>query len=440
MSRRERNAAAKKPNVFRRIGNWFKNLKTWKKTVLIILLVILIAAGVVFGYMYSKLNKIDKMNLDDRELSCVDIDGYINVLLLGVDARDMSDLKDCRTDAIMIASIKEETGEVHLTSIYRDTYLKMGGKNFYDKITHAFVNGGPKTTVKAINQALDLNIDKFVVFNFKAVADVVDGVGGINLDIEDYEIQQLNKYTIETADNIGKKKYNLVEEAGKQKIEGVQAVSYGRIRYGVGDDFKRTERMRIVLEKSLNKVKKMKFTKLDKLIDKIMPQVKTNLSNMDIITLAWKVKDFKIVGSASFPYEVSTGYLDGTSYVFPSDLVADVKRLHKEVFGRKHYEPSDKVYSIAGEISSALGSSANHGSVNVDQITENPQDTPSLETLPETLPEEQKPEDGNTTPPGGQVTPPAPPVNPQPEPQPQPQPQPQPEPQPQPQPQPQPEQ
>ena len=289
MSRRERNAAAKKPNVFRRIGNWFKNLKTWKKTVLIILLVILIAAGVVFGYMYSKLNKIDKMNLDDRELSCVDIDGYINVLLLGVDARDMSDLKDCRTDAIMIASIKEETGEVHLTSIYRDTYLKMGGKNFYDKITHAFVNGGPKTTVKAINQALDLNIDKFVVFNFKAVADVVDGVGGINLDIEDYEIQQLNKYTIETADNIGKKKYNLVEEAGKQKIEGVQAVSYGRIRYGVGDDFKRTERMRIVLEKSLNKVKKMKFTKLDKLIDKIMPQVKTNLSNMDIITLAWKV-------------------------------------------------------------------------------------------------------------------------------------------------------
>ena len=413
MSRKERRAAKeKKPNLFKRFGAWFKNLKTWKKTVLIIILIILIAAGCVFGYIYSKLSKIDTDALDSRDLSCVDVDGYINVLLLGVDARDMKSLKDCRTDAIMIASIKEETGEVHLTSIYRDTYLKMGGDDLYDKVTHAFSYGGAKESIKTVNQALDLNIKHYVVFNFKAVADVVDGVGGINLNIKDYEIEQLNKYTIETAENIGKAKYNLVEEAGKQKIEGVQAVSYGRIRYGVGDDFKRTERMRVVLEKSLGRVKKMKFTQIDKLIDKVLPQVNTNLKTMDILTLAWKVKDFNIVGSASFPYEVSTGYLNGTAYVFPSDLVTDVKKFHKDVFGKKNFKPSNKVYEIAENIDIALGSSTGQGTIDLDEIEKNPTEAPEI------TPDVQEPQEpeypdggetgggstgGGTT--GGEVTP-----------------------------------
>ena len=91
---------------------------------------------------------------------------------------------------------------------------------------------------------MDLNVDKYVLFNFKMVSDLVNSVGGITVDVKDYEIQQLNKYTKQTAHNIGQKKYKLVTKAGKQKLEGVQAVSYGRIRKGVGDDFKRTSRMR----------------------------------------------------------------------------------------------------------------------------------------------------------------------------------------------------
>lgn len=89
---------------------------------------------------------------------------------------------------------------------------------------------------------MDLNISNYVVVNFKAVADLVDAVGGIEVDVQDYEIEQLNKYTIETAKNIGHDDYKLVESAGVQTLEGVQAVSYGRIRKGVGDDFKRTEK------------------------------------------------------------------------------------------------------------------------------------------------------------------------------------------------------
>ena len=104
-----------------------------------------------------------------------------------------------------------------------------------------------------------------MVVNFKAVADLVDQVGGITVDVQDFEIPQLNKYTIQTAENIGKKDYKLVEKAGEQTLEGVQAVSYGRIRKGVGDDFKRTERMRTVLTKVFDKVKKMSFGELNDL-------------------------------------------------------------------------------------------------------------------------------------------------------------------------------
>lgn len=365
---------------------WFRGLKKWQKALFVIILILLLVTGVAFGYIYNKLGRIGKISLDKRELSCVDIDGYVNILLLGVDSRDMKDTKGARTDAIMIASIKEETGEVYITSIYRDTFLKMGKDDLYDKVTHAFAYGGPKETIRTINQALDLNIEKFVLFNFKAVADVVDGVGGVTVDVEDYEIPQLNKYTIQSAEIIGKKDYKLVQEPGKQKIEGVQAVSYGRIRQGVGDDYKRTERMRIVLEKVLNKTKKLSVGKIDDLIDTVLPQIKTNLSNKDIISMAMNATKYKVVGSKGFPYEVTGGMLDGVSYVFPLDLEKDVKKLHEEVFKQKDYKPSQKCISISNRIKELSGATpSNTVPIDVDKITENP--TEHTEELPEMTPD-----------------------------------------------------
>lgn len=365
--------------------NWFRNLKTWQKVMMVVLLIILITAVAAFAYMYVKLGKLNRDKLDKRDLSCVDVDGYANILLLGVDSRDMKDLKGSRTDAIMIASIKEETGEVYITSIYRDTYLKMGNEDLYDKVTHAFAYGGVKESIKTINQALDLNIDKYVLFNFKAVADVVDGVGGITVDIHDYEIPQLNKYTIETANNIGVKDYHLVEEPGEQTIEGVQAVSYGRIRKGVGDDLKRTERMRIVATKILGKIKKMPVTKIDKLIDKVLPQIKTNLSNSDILALAFNASKYKIVGSSGFPYTISAGLMNGVSYVFPEDLEKDVIKMHEDVFHQKDYKPSRKCIEISDQIKNDIGAAGGTQSLDIDKFTDDPENAgDAIEPTPKT--------------------------------------------------------
>lgn len=392
-------------------------MKTWKKTLIVVIIVILAITGGVFGYMYSKLGKLNREDIDKSKLSCVDVDGYVNILLLGVDARDMKNYKNSRTDCIIIASIEEKTGKVYLTSIYRDTYLKMGGDDLYDKITHAFVYGGPQETIKTVNQAMDLNIDKFVVFNFKTVADTVDYLGGVTVDVEDYEIDELNKFTIDSAEHLGVSKYKLVTEPGKQKLHGPQAVSYGRIRKGVGDDFKRTERMRSIVEKCIAKAKKQNIKKLDGLVDKIMPQIKTNMSNGDIFYFARHLSKYKMVGSKGFPYQVEGGMIDGVSYVIPVDLEADVIKLHKKVFHQKDYKPSKKCKEISNHIKGVLG-----GGVAPSQEIIVPEQTNTEKSTEETTVHDNKPEtpdnsqhSQSTANTGGQEQTPAPAPTPTPE-------------------------
>lgn len=341
-----------------RFKNWFKGLKTWKKVAFIVsiaLLVIIIVGGALaYAYFSSIFDDIHKATPEDYDLSLVDVDGYYNILLLGVDSRDMDNLDNTRSDAIMMVSINKDTNEVKLLSVYRDTYMKMGDTSTYDKITHACYYDGPEMTMKTMNQAMDLNISNYVVVNFKAVADLVDAVGGIEVDVQDYEINQLNKYTIETAENIGRDDYKLVEKAGVQTLEGVQAVSYGRIRKGVGDDFKRTERMRTVISLVMDEMKEMSFKELKKIIKMMTPQVKTNLSKNDILGLAIRLPQYNITDTTGWPYNVSTGYIDGVSYVFPSNLADNVIKLHKEFFGREDYMISATVSSISSTIAQRI--------------------------------------------------------------------------------------
>ena len=364
-------SAKKKGQKLARFKSWFSGLKTWKKVLFvagIVLLVLVLTVGAfAFSYFNKLYGQIHNATPEDYDLSLVDVDGYYNILLLGVDSRDMDNLKGTRSDAIMIVSINAETSDVKILSVYRDTYLKLGDTSTYDKITHACVYGGPEMTMKSLNQALDLNISNYVVVNFKAVADLVDAVGGIEVDVQDYEIQQLNKYTIQTANNIGREDYALVEQAGPQTLEGVQAVSYGRIRKGVGDDFKRTERMRTVITLVTEKMKGMSFGELRDIIDMMTPQVQTNLSMGDILGLAIRLPQYNIIGTDGWPYNVSTGYINGVSYVFPSDLAANVTELHQKFFGQEDYVPSAMVSTISGTIASRIEAERNAGNIENEQ-------------------------------------------------------------------------
>ena len=209
-------------------------------------------------------------------------------------------------------------------------------------------------TMKSLNQAMDLNITNYAIVNFKAVADLVDAIGGITVDVQQGEIYQLNKYTKATARNIGRKDYNLVKEPGVQTLEGVQAVSYGRIRKGVGDDFKRTERMRIVVSKVFEKAKAMPFSDLKKIIDMMVPQVKTNLTMNDILALGIRLPQYNISTGSGWPYKWSTGTINKISYVFPAGLSNNATLLHQEVFGQTDYVPSSTVNAISSEIAARI--------------------------------------------------------------------------------------
>ena len=359
MSRSERRQQKKNPaNWFTTLGERFAAMETWKKiailAVLVVILAVIIIGAMLAGYAERQHGIMYEETPEDYDLSLTAVDGYINILLLGVDSRDMNNISGTRSDAIMVVSINEETNDVKIISTYRDTYLKMGDTSTFDKITHACVYGGPEMTMKSLNQAMDLNIQNYVVVNFKAVADLVDAVGGITVDVQDFEIQQLNKYTVQTANNIGRETYQTVTAAGTQTLDGCQAVSYSRIRKGVGDDFKRTERMRTVLTKVFNKMKTMSFSEIKGLIELMTPQVKTNLDMNNILALASRLPSFNIQGSVGWPYNVTTGFIGRASVVLPVDLVANAVKLHQEMFMQEDYVPSATLTAISGQLAAKI--------------------------------------------------------------------------------------
>ena len=330
-------------------------IKRWQKILIAVLAVLVLALGGVYFYAMSKLDKIKKDNdLDLSSLTTVQVPGYRNIVLLGIDTRDMSVIEGTRSDTIMIASINETTKAVKVTSIYRDTLFKMGDWDSYEKVTHAHAYGGAEMALQTINQAMDIDATEYILFNFKAVADAVDAVGGLTVDVKEYEIDELNYITKHTANVLGVSDYGLVDEPGEQVLDGVQAVAYGRIRKGVGDDYKRTERGRLVMELLLNKVRNMSPAELNTILDVVLPQVRTNLSNSQILDLMADIPKYEVVDSFGFPFQKYAMYVDNVSVVAPLDLESDVIRWHEKVFGQSDYEISPEAKAISDHIKESL--------------------------------------------------------------------------------------
>ncbi len=320
---------------------------------LVIIGAVISAAGVL--YARDKLDNILHVELDESSLAADnDISDYRNIVILGVDTRDMSNFSGSRTDSIIIVSINKTSGDIKLISVYRDSFLDIEGVGL-DKVTHAFAYGGPERTINTLNRNLDLNITEFAALNFKTVAKVVDSVGGIDIDIKDDEISQMNTYLPETAKYL-KSDFEYITEAGEQHLDGVQAVTYSRIRHTEGGDYRRTERMRTVLTAVFKEVKKMSFGELNKMMDDVLPEVSSNIDSMDIIPLMLKMYKMDIKDSIGWPYD-KEGYISPSQvwYAAPITLEGNVARLHEDAFGQSGYVPSDRVREISGSISYTTG-------------------------------------------------------------------------------------
>lgn len=341
-----------------------KKMNKGLKIFLIILLILfIIVAGLgVAGYTFvnGKIGKMQKENIDTtavgiNEETKQELKGYRNIALLGIDSRADDYGLGNRSDCIIIASINQETNEVKLISVYRDTYVYVtkSGKERLDKITHAYSYGGAQNTLKSLNEALDLNITEFVTVNFDAVIAAVDSLGGVYIDIDSSEVNYINDYIDATSESSGVKSSHITH-SGNQKLDGVQAVSYSRVRYTAGGDYKRTERMRTVVEAMLSKAKTLGIGQLNSFADTILPKIRTNISSSEIWGLVPKLASFKVTGSLGWPYETKGITLDRW-YGVPVTLQSNVEKLHKEAFGQDDYEASDTVKEMSSAIIKKTG-------------------------------------------------------------------------------------
>ncbi len=356
--------------------------KKQQKMIILGIEVVVVVVLIVALYFVTKLDKIHKDEIQEEEVvtneqaveeeqflvdasdvtindgSIGHMDGYRNIALFGVDARNNNLGKGVRSDTIIIASINETTKEIKLVSVYRDTYLNLGNDS-YNKANTAYSQGGPKQAINMLNMNMDLNITDYVTVGWAAVADTVDALGGIQIEVDSEELEHLNNYQVETSQSLGRS-YTKLTQTGLVTLDGVQAVSYCRIRYTAGDDFKRAERQREVIQALADKAKKASPEKLDQIANEVFPQTATSLTLSEILDLLKDVASYEIVETSGFPVGEyrTTGVFSARigDCVIPADLETNVVVLHEFLFGDvSDYEPSEAVQEYGDKIRSDTG-------------------------------------------------------------------------------------
>ena len=329
--------------------------------ILITLLVIVLAAGAAaWTFINGKLGQLKTETIDINNIGISDevreeLQDYRNIALLGIDSRADDYGTGNRSDCIIIASLNQKTGNIKLISVYRDTYVYVmeNGTKRLDKITHAYSYGKAENALKSLNEALDLNIKEYVTVNFDAVVATVDALGGVTIDIDSSELNYINDYIDATSQSSGIKSKH-ISKTGRQTVDGVQAVAYSRIRYTSGGDYKRTERMRTVVEAMMKKAKTLSIGQLNSFANTILPRISTNITSGDILGLIPSLASMSVDESIGWPYETKGITLERW-YGIPVTLESNVKKLHQDVFGQEDYEPSETVKEMSNAIIKKTG-------------------------------------------------------------------------------------
>lgn len=340
--------------------------KKKQKAKIILVSVEFLVLGVLAVILYgiSKLNRIERPENDlmnqvevngDMQQEVLEVtEGFRTIALFGLDNRSNGTLSSGNSDVIIIVSIDNETQEVKMCSVYRDTYLDTGGGKFR-KCNAAFAKGGPQAAISMLNKNLDLNISDYMTVDFNAVVECIDLLGGVELTITDEEAHYMIGYVKELNELTGNKS-EVSKTGGTYVLDGVQATAYARIRYTAGSDYKRTERQRTVIAKMVEKVQQSDLKTLNSMIDIMFDDIETSFSNQDLLALAAKIFEYELSGSAGFPFvkkEVELG--SKGQIVAPDTLEENVKELHKFLYNNEEYLPSPTVQANSMKIQKDIG-------------------------------------------------------------------------------------
>lgn len=228
-------------------------------------------------------------------------ENVMNILLIGEDIRDTEGNDRGNTDVMMVISINHENKTITMTSLMRDMYVYMSQYNSSGRLNAAYWHGGAEYLEEVIEDYFGIEIDRYVKVNFRQFIDIVETVGGLDLTVAGNEAEAMdaplgeqNKYlgNEKGTDYIDKSLYDSEDQKIDMHLNGNQALAYARIRYNCGDDYGRTQRQRIVIKEIISKAKNLSFLELDKLINKVFPEVQTDISNGEIASLLLNAFDY----------------------------------------------------------------------------------------------------------------------------------------------------
>lgn len=328
------------------------------------IIVLVVLMGGLF--VYAKLGKLNHETINEEELDVNEsvtenqvMKGYTMIALVGIDSRDDKLKSDWNSDTMIIASINNDTKKVKLVSVYRDTYLCLGEdedeNNSYGLANSAYCTGGAKKMINMLNKNLDMNISDFVTVNFQAVAETVELLGGIDVEMKKEEVVHLNNYCVETSEVTGMDYTPLEEIEGVHHLNGVQAVAYARIRKTSGNDFRRAARQREVIYRIVEKAKNSSIATLNTVLDKIFPMIYTSLTEKEILSMGMNMLSYDIEDQTGFPFDHLYGdtvkeAMDGVDCVLPITLESNVIKLHEFLYPEDSYVPSNEVKTYSQEI------------------------------------------------------------------------------------------
>lgn len=327
----------------------------------IILLLILLAALFVWS-KFQRIEHVDNIETEDvvnedlGQTTQEVLKGFTNIAVFGLDNEKSGVFTSGNSDMIMIASINNDTKEVKVVSVYRDTYLNVGTNEdrYFWKANYAYNHGGPEQAVRMLNQNLDLDIADYVAVDFYAVCKVIDLLGGLEINVEEGAMmKEINIYIAETAAYTGLEPH-MVEHAGVQLLDGVQATAYCRIRHDA-NDFRRAQRQREVLSKMIEKTKSSDIFTINKIIDAVLDDISTDLTQMQMVSMASQLLNYELAGTTGFPFDLYTFDLSRKYIVAPCDLENNVKKLHEYLFGEYDYQPSPTVLDLSRAIAEDTG-------------------------------------------------------------------------------------
>lgn len=307
---------------------------------------------------FSNLNILSKNNLslDTSEIQSsedlvpfTEVSGISNILLLSSDARASDTFS--RADSIMILTIDNVNKKLKVTSLLRDMLVSIDGHG-EEKLNHSFAYGGPLKTIETIENNFGIRIDNYMIINFNSFRKIVDTLGGIALDIKDYEVSELNKYILDS----GGSQNDLILSSGTYTLNGYQALSYARIRK-VGDgEYERSSRQRTLINLTLAKIKNTSPIKIAQIVKDLFPYINTNINfgdaiNYSLTTLSIYAKNSSLEQFRLPIDNISRERLYPTKgWVFVLDKEENSKALKDFIFNDKIYTPNtDNISNIAKE-------------------------------------------------------------------------------------------